>query len=172
MTQTKVCSKCKKTKPFSEFHKHPTGKNGLNPSCKVCRKAYDKVYNNLNRISRNTRRMFYYRDNRHKEQAQTRRYQALKKGLIPKLLRNCPVEKQRLTQIYKLREVLSQATGIEHHVDHMWPLSDGGPHWSGNLQVITAQENLSKHASICEDTKAVIKASLKQFLKEYECTQS
>lgn len=33
--QSKVCTRCKKEKPFSEFNKN--GKRGLYPSCKVCK---------------------------------------------------------------------------------------------------------------------------------------
>ena len=91
---------------------------------------------------------------------------ALKLKQLPIHLRDCPQEKQRLIQIYKLRNILSKATGVQHHVDHMWPLSDGGPHWSGNLQVITAYENLSKSASVCEATKSTIIKSLESFQSE------
>jgi len=49
----------------------------------------------------------------------------------------------------------------------MWPLSKGGPHWSGNLQILTATENLSKSDSVCKLTKKNIKASLKIARKEY-----
>jgi hypothetical protein len=45
--ETKVCRRCKKYRLLTEFHKHRTGKNGLNSVCKTCRKiehalAYDK----------------------------------------------------------------------------------------------------------------------------------
>jgi hypothetical protein len=53
--------------------------------------------------------------------------------LYPTFLRGCTVEKKRILDIYKLRELISKATGIVHHVDHMWPLAKGGPEWSGNL---------------------------------------
>ncbi len=91
---------------------------------------------------------------------------ALKRKQIPVHLRDCPHEKKRLVEIYKLRNILSKATGVQHHVDHMWPLADGGPHWSGNLQVIPAEENMSKKASVCEETKATIIKSLYTFESE------
>jgi len=92
---------------------------------------------------------------------------ALKRNAVPKFLRDCQEEKKRLQEIYKLRQVLSDATGIVYHVDHMWPLSDGGPHWSGNLQVITAQENLSKFTSVDEEIKATIKEGLEYARQAY-----
>ena len=110
----------------------------------------------------------YYEANRDCYIAKSAKRRALKKKLIPKPFRECLIEKDRLVKIYKLRAIISEATGVEHHVDHMWPLSDGGPHWSGNLQIITAEENLSKNASVCEETKKVIQESLEYALQEYK----
>jgi len=81
---------------------------------------------------------------------------------IPKWLRNCPVEKRRVYTVYLLSRLLAKADGIERHVDHMWPLSDGGPHWSGNLQVLTATDNLEKGAYSCPKLKKQMKLNLKE----------
>ena len=108
----------------------------------------------------------YYRNNKASVDAAGAKRRALKRKQIPVHLRECPHEKQRLVKTYKLRNILSEATGVQHHVDHMWPLADGGPHWSGNLQVIPAEENMSKSASVCEDTKATIIKSLYTFESE------
>ena len=108
----------------------------------------------------------YYTNNKSSVDAAGAKRRALKRKLVPIHLRDCPHEKQRIVQTYKLRNIISEATGVQHHVDHMWPIADGGPHWSGNLQVIPAAENLSKSASICEDTKATIIKSLYTFETE------
>ena len=105
----------------------------------------------------------YRKANKDKVQASRARRRAAKINQVPVHLRDCTTEKQRIVQIYKLRSLLSKATGIQHHVDHMWPLADGGPHWSGNLQVIPAEENLRKNASVCEDIKATVIQSLYSF---------
>ena len=97
-----------------------------------------------------------------KVNAKTARRRALKLKLIPKHLKNCRVEKQRVLDIHKLCLLISRATGIQHHVDHMWPLSDKGPEWSGNMQIITAYENLSKGASVDLELKHNIQQSLKE----------
>lgn len=122
-----------------------------------------KAYHKANREKINDNSKAYYQANKEKSVAHAARRRALKRKQIPIHLRDCPHEKQRLVKTYKLRNILSEATGVQHHVDHMWPLNDGGPHWSGNLQVIPAEENLSKHASVCEDTKATIIKSLYTF---------
>ena len=100
--------------------------------------------------------------NQDRVNAYTSRRRALKRKLIPKHLKNCPVEKQRVLDIFKLCRLISMATGVKHHVDHMWPVSDGGPEWSGNLQIITAHENLTKHASVDLELKHNIQQSLKE----------
>ena len=43
---------------------------------------------------------------------------------------------------------LTIETGIQHHVDHIVPLSKGGLHCQNNLQVLTAKENLEKGDSL------------------------
>lgn len=35
---SKVCSKCYKRKSIDEFHRHPRGRYGCYPSCKICRR--------------------------------------------------------------------------------------------------------------------------------------
>ena len=135
--------------------------------------AYMKAYQKANKEKKkayrkaNKEKIKAYREaNREKMASFNARRRALKRKQIPVHLRDCPHEKKRLVEIYKLRNIISEATGVQHHVDHMWPLADGGPHWSGNLQVIPAEENLSKNASVCEDTKATIIKSLYTFESE------
>ena len=128
--------------------------------------ASNKAYHEANREKILAYKKAYQKANKEAVIANNAKHRARKRNLIPVHLRDCPHEKQRLVQIYKLRSIISEATGVQHHVDHMWPLSDGGPHWSGNLQVIPAEENLSKNASVCEDTKATIIKSLYTFESE------
>lgn len=128
--------------------------------------ARKKAYREANKEKIAERSKAWREANREKVRAYKAKRRALKKKLIPKPLRECPIETDRLIKTYKLRAIISEATGVEHHVDHMWPLSDGGPHWSGNLQIITAEQNLSKSASVCEETKKIIQESLEYALQE------
>ena len=65
-----------------------------------------------------------------------------------------PAEWEQIKAIYRLRTLISRATGIEHHVDHHIPLAKGGMHHPSNLWVITAKENLRKHAKLPEELTA------------------
>ena len=106
----------------------------------------------------------YYENNRHVYRKNTALYFAYKKGNTPIFILECPIENERVKNIYRLRDVMTAATGVLHHVDHMWPLADGGPHWSGNLQIIPAEENLSKGATV----NPAIQATIQEMLAEEE----
>ena len=123
---------------------------------------YNKRQSNREKIARYHKA--YRKANKELRLTYYTRREALKKKLIPKHLISCPVEKDRLLNIYKLRALINKVTGVDHHVDHMWPLADGGPHWSGNLQIIPAKENLSKHAKV----DPAIKATIQEMLAEEE----
>ena len=186
MVDTKRCSKCKETKSVTEFSKDRCQKDGLQSKCKSCGRQYYqenrekkleyvkqyyqenrgrilkkvKQYRQENKEKIREYKKQYRQENRDYYLECSRRYVALKRSAIPEHLLNCKVERQRLVDIYALRQRISDATGIEYHVDHMWPLSKGGPHWSGNLQIIPADENLSKRDSVDEELVAVIQSAL------------
>jgi len=148
---------------------------------KESKKEASKVWNEANKeraleISRSWKAVnkekvkAHYRSwgkaNPDKINAKSSRRRAHKLNLIPKHLKKCPVEKQRVLVIYKLCLLISKATGVQHHVDHMWPSKDGGPEWSGNMQIITAQENFSKGAKVCPELKRNIRQSLMEITNE------
>ena len=129
---------------------------------KAYKKAYNKAYNEANKEKIAAYHKAYRKANREKRAALQAKREALKLNQVPVHLRDCPKEKERLEQIYKLCQLFTKATGVQHHVDHMWPLFKGGPHWSGNLGIITAKENLSKGTNVNEDVKNTIQEMLKE----------
>jgi 5-methylcytosine-specific restriction endonuclease McrA len=57
----------------------------------------------------------------------------------------CEIEKMMCRNYYAIARELTEQTGIKHEVDHIWPISKGGPHLPWNLQVLTQEENRKKH---------------------------
>lgn len=129
--------------------------------------AYQKDYYQANKEKFTVRKKVWRKANKEKINEQTARRRAVKRKRIPIKVRDCPIEKERLRQIYKLSDIFTRATGVQHHVDHMWPLSKKGPHWSGNLQIITAIKNMRKSAKLNKDIKATIREMLKDIKDAY-----
>jgi len=102
------------------------------------------------------------KNNRAAVNQQSAKRRAMKIRAIPEWLKNCPIEKKRISHPFKLAKIYEKMDGIKRNVDHMWPLIDGGPHWSGNLEVLTATENNSKRTYSCPKLKKQIKLNLKE----------
>lgn len=83
----------------------------------------------------------YRAENPDKRQANSARYHARKISAIQ--VENCP----RVNAIYFIAAWL-RSKGDDVHVDHIIPLSKGGPHVADNLQILTATENMRKGAKL------------------------
>ena len=93
--------------------------------------------------------------NKHKVNANTRMRQAAKLNATPPWLNED--HKFMLEEIYELRDLRTQATGVVHHVDHIVPLRGAevcGLHVPWNLQVIPASDNIRKGNSYGSDIYA------------------
>lgn len=186
----KTCTKCGETKEFSEFYKHKQTKDNLRTDCKTCNSKHNAEYrkNNEEKVRKltvewrenNREHMLdtmkkyhannkqklrgyaklYAKNNKEKRRHWNAKRKAIKRSAVPSFVRHCDLESKRLRTVYKLCFNISKATGVEHNVDHMWPLADGGPHWSGNLQIITAEENFRKNATVDPTIKATIQEML------------
>lgn len=177
---TKVCTGCGTLKPISEYHTQSSERSGKRPKCKVCsnssprKNPYDnkkyylrkKEWENLNKD-----KVKGYRDARLvdpiKREAKLKKvkdYKRLHTDLV-----NADTAKRRATKLeatpifaddikikalYKQASDLTKSTGVKYHVDHIVPLRSTlvcGLHWEGNLQIITAEENMKKGNRIWPD---------------------
>jgi|9_EtaG_2_1085328.scaffolds.fasta_scaffold21545_2 hypothetical protein len=184
--ERKTCSKCNQSKFLSEFAKRKLSKDGLQVRCKDCNNSNNKKWykNNIEQHSNTSNRNYnknkerynerstkWYKNNKakhielmckHRENNRGwyRDYWAKRRALlmksIPDFVIGCDIESKRIKDTYELCTRITKATGIEHHVDHMIPLSKGGWHWSANLQILTAHENVTKHAKVNPDVKKTI----------------
>lgn len=60
----KKCTKCKVEKPFDEYHKAKSKKDGYMPSCKACRKIIGAIRHSANREKHSERTKKYYAQNK------------------------------------------------------------------------------------------------------------
>lgn len=156
----KFCSSCKTTKETSKFNKRNRSKDGLQAYCRTCMQKYRKEYDANNREVNRLRvqkwrkenpeqnklnaRLWQYK-NKHKFAAKTQKRRAAKLNATPPWLNED--HKFMLEEIYELRDLRTQATGVVHHVDHIVPLRGAevcGLHVPWNLQVIPASANIRK----------------------------
>lgn len=88
-------------------------------------------------------------NNQHKKNANYAGYRATKANATPLWLTT--IQKLEMETIYKEARIISNRTGIKHHVDHIIPIRGKGVtglHVPWNLQIISAKENMSKSNKI------------------------
>lgn len=169
------CKQSKPFECFSADNSKKANKDGLRSQCKKCRseqnviwheknklrslensrdwkkknpekvKLYSKhwIENNLDKHAENNKK--WKKNNKAANCAIAARYRASKLKSTPSWL--SAIHLAQIQEFYDLAEARTVQSGIEYHVDHIYPLQgDGcnGLHVPWNLQVITAKENISK----------------------------
>lgn len=72
-----------------------------------------------------------------------------------KELANGSSNDKTIQYITRVAEVLSLLHDTTYHVDHIIPLSKGGTHHEGNLQILTEQDNKRKYNKLDTDIKGL-----------------
>ncbi len=164
----KTCNSCKKEKDLFEYGVNRELKSGLCSICKECNRSNCKAYRAKNLIKvmkkqsewrkNNTGYGKQYRqknlekikerdrawieNNRAKFNAIRAKQRAIKNQRLPKW-----ADLKKIFLIYYEAKAIEKKTGIPQHVDHVIPLKGkyvSGLHVHNNLQVLTAEENLTK----------------------------
>ena len=87
----------------------------------------------------------HYKANKERYVAARARRRAAQESATPDWL--TAIDKAMIQEMYDVSTARYTQTGVKHHVDHIVPINGkgvAGMHVPWNLQVITAQENLSK----------------------------
>lgn len=173
MPKEKKCTKCGEVKGLECFSKHKGNPDGLQYSCKECSNRSSKTYrqdnpkyltnyyqSNLNYLrdyykkyhqdnqeAMITRVQKWAKENPDKNTAKTAKRRARMRNATPKWL----TEEQdlQIKLLYKEAKELEEADGVKRHVDHIVPLKGKGVrglHVPWNLQILTAEQNLSKNS--------------------------
>ena len=112
----------------------------------VCEKYHtkEKTKSRVDRWRKNNPDKFreqWLRTDKAKNAERSMRYVCKKRDQTPDLTE---AEKNDILDMYKLARRLTEETGVKHEVDHIHPISKGGLHHPGNLQILTKYENQSK----------------------------
>ena len=156
MTKEKKCTKCGEVKGLEYFAKNSKGKHGVRGRCKDCGKGYNKsYYQEYKRKWAKENKEYKKECNRKWAEENPDKVNAIKARRRARKLRATP---KWLTQeqdleiklIYKTARELEDMDGVKRHVDHIVPLKGKdvrGLHVPWNLQILTAEQNLSKNNS-------------------------
>ncbi len=151
------CNKCNKEKELSEFNKNKNNKYGIAYTCKTCMYTLNKQWRKDNKDYNVARNKQWCKENKEKDAARKKSWQisnkdrviALKAERRARKLNQTPdlttEDRQQIVNIYKKCRQITRETSIQHHVDHIQPLTKGGLHHPSNLQILTATENRSKY---------------------------
>jgi hypothetical protein len=129
-------------KPIIEFAKHPTGKHGVNTTCKSCRNEYRKQYYIANREKNLMESAVWAKNNAYRKRASTANRRALVLKATPKW-----ANKEVINNLYKEADSISKFANYQFEVDHIIPLQGKnvcGLHVENNLQIISMVQNRQK----------------------------
>lgn len=151
--QEKTCSKCKETKPVSEFNKNKTEKDGLRANCRVCHKLCEKDLYTRNKQkliakSREYRiknpkavreaKIRWDKENLLRRKELHQAWKAKNKQRVKELSRRAHHKRRAVVYIpYDFNQAYAEYKGIcvvcqepvpryEATVEHLYPLSKGG----------------------------------------------
>jgi hypothetical protein len=103
--EKKVCTKCKEEKDVTEF-------NSSRNQCKLCRKEYDKEYNQNNKENIKERKKEYYQNNKEKFKERHKEYKKNNRERVKKLNANYMKLKKLSDTLFKVRGNISNAAAI------------------------------------------------------------
>lgn len=112
--------------------------------------AKNKKYRELNKEKERARQIKYYEENKVDFFVRAAKRRATKNRATPSW-----ANIEKIKQIYVDCQLISEMTGVKHHVDHVVPLKGkmvSGLHVEYNLEILPANLNMAKHNKFLEDS--------------------
>lgn len=146
----KVCTKCLIKKSMLEFSKEKKGKLGIRSQCKLCAKQrYDEWVNKNPRVRSEKARIYSKRHRQTVKGKASRNNSNIKRRMKTEASALGKQFNRFIKPIY-IRCVEYREMGFNFHVDHIIPINGenvSGLHVPWNLQIVTAEYNLTKRNS-------------------------
>jgi hypothetical protein len=127
-------------------------------------KIFDYFYQNKEILAE--RKKEYRKQNRHKNAEYCSKRKAVKLQAVPNWY-----DREAVEVLRQEAKRLAETTNVDHHVDHVVPLNSKfvcGLHWHGNMQVLTAAENISKHNKYWPDMSDTNDPELLELVRKFE----
>jgi len=168
-----ICKRCNETSPETNFKPDVRYKRGFSSWCHACHRESNREWYLSNKEKQGKKSRLWRKENleaarrisrkhhrgnaaeRGKQHAEwARRNKGKRRATAAKRkaaqLQATPMwaDMEKVQAIYKNAAAIQAYTGTPYHVDHIVPLQGEnvcGLHWEGNLQIITATENMRKH---------------------------
>jgi len=124
-------------------HGHVAKRYVTNKTCVMCQGTNSLQWRGSNRDKEQKRISQWRKTNPDKRCATEAKRRANKKNATPFW-----ANQEKIKRFYAKSKKFEQLTGIIHHVDHIYPLKSDflcGLHVENNLQVLTAEKNISKN---------------------------
>lgn len=157
--EVKRCTYCNEIKPLTEFRKRASAKDGHAAMCKPCQRIYEAAHRALNRDRYLERQQAWYENNpdgrsRHRKKFIAARPYAERIDLANRRARQMCVDGsitegdwEWILEKYGAR-CLKCGSDDRVQIDHVIPLTKGGPNVRDNLQPLCQACNKSKRQNI------------------------
>lgn len=160
-----ICTNCKISKDFFEFHKNSSSKKGYRTSCRECVKEKDRKYHIENRDKRNKLRREYRLANTQISRMCSSLYQKAnpeKRKKYNKIrqtrLKTGTLSKDLVEKLYELQKGVCACCNKPlkdlFEKDHIIPLALGGLNVDENIQLLTPLCNSRKGISLNANTRS------------------
>ena len=178
----KTCAKCKKEKPFPDFNKSKTGRQGLNNYCRICDKRNKREWYEKNKEHHTFKCKQWYRNNPEKYAKIQKNHKIKYKEYYSEYYKKWAEENRDKLRLKKHRYysrkkrqlgvvspdiialLFEEQEGLcfycnrelqDYHLEHKIPISRGGLHDDKNLCLSCPTCNLRKKDKTAEEFQQI-----------------
>ena len=130
----KTCSKCKEEKPFSEFHKNRSTKDGLCFQCKTCKIEVAKSHYEKNKDHFREYKRKYRQENKDLIRERERKYRQENKETIREHYKNLPAGVYKITNTISGKIYVGESTAYPSRFNQHKSRLKNGVHPNPKLQ--------------------------------------